>query len=230
MSLLDVLYPRFCLGCGKFGTYCCSACIASAPILQSLKCIACGKPTVHGRTHPECCSRWGLDGLVSFFRYGGLIKQVIHKIKYRFAYTIVPALFVHIPQGHIMRVINGMGGTPNQCVLIPVPLHPARLRRRGFNQAGHIAKALQQATGIPTCENVLYRVRNTPAQVTMRRRSDRLENVNNVFRVKALNGFPKNTLCILVDDVMTTGATLQNAAKALKQSGFKSVWAITLAQ
>lgn len=129
-----------------------------------------------------------------------------------------------------MRVINGMGGTRNQCVLIPIPLHPARLRQRGFNQAGHIAKALQKATGIPTCEDVLYRVRNTPAQVTMRKRSDRLENVNNVFRVKAFKGFPKNTLCILVDDVMTTGATLQNAAKALKQSGFKSVWAITLAQ
>ncbi|MHB9034435.1 MAG: ComF family protein [Anaerolineae bacterium] len=111
-------------------------------------------------------------------------------------------------------------------LIIPVPLHRARLRERGYNQSVLLAVGLAERTGIPAMESALLRTKNTPAQVGLSR-EQRHQNMHGAFRsMQSLNG--RNIL--LIDDVCTTGATLEACAEVLVASGAHSVQALTLAR
>jgi ComF family protein len=118
-----------------------------------------------------------------------------------------------------------------QSVFVPIPLHPSRRRPRGFNQAEIIAKVLSKRFTIPVRTDILKRVRKTVPQVEMKNRQERLSNMKGVFMVNNKNiSKVKQSTVILVDDVYTTGATMQSACEALKRAGVKTVWGLTIAQ
>ena len=129
-----------------------------------------------------------------------------------------------------------LGGLMASCVqkaglegdaLVPVPLHPRRLRERGYNQAELLAQQMGRRLGVPVAARSLVRVRNTPAQARSENRETRRANVAAAFRAKdAFDG----RRVLLVDDVCTTGATLEACAAALREAGAQEVWGVTLAR
>ena len=218
MHLLDFLFPKFCLACGKWGSYVCSSCFSKIHKLAYLKCSVCSRASFAGIAHPTCKKQFGLDRLISFFPYTGIIQKAIKTIKYRYAYRVIDDLLHHAPYLSL----------PKQSVFVPIPLHPTRQRLRGFNQAVIIACVLSKRFGISVQSDMLKRIRKTVPQVDMKNRQDRLLNMKNVFTIHTVPS--KNNLIILVDDVFTTGATMQSACEVLKRAGVKHVWGLTIAQ
>jgi len=221
MHLLDFFFPKFCLGCGEFGSYMCSSCFSKIHRFPYLKCPVCDRASIDGFTHPRCKKRFGLDRLISLFPYTAVVQKAIKAIKYRYAYKVTDDLlhYVLLPE------------LPKQLAFIPIPLHPSRRRLRGFNQAEIIARVLSKHFGIPVRTDILKRIRKTVPQVDMKNREDRLSNMKGVFIVNKdiIPSVQQNTT-ILVDDVYTTGATMQSACEALKRAGVRTVWGLTIAQ
>ncbi len=83
ISILDLLFPKRCVGCGKFGTYLCQKCFLKIEFVENPDCPICQRQAIGGKTHPKCFSRWGLDGLVVATRYRGPVKAAVRKLKYR---------------------------------------------------------------------------------------------------------------------------------------------------
>jgi competence protein ComFC len=112
-------------------------------------------------------------------------------------------------------------------LIVPVPLHPARQRERGFNQASLLAESLSAETSMP-CRGVLQRIRYTTTQTALDR-SERMENLHNAFRLRK-NADVRGLRVLLIDDVLTTGSTLSECARVLKRAGAISVHAVTAAR
>lgn len=234
MHFFDLLFPKSCLGCGRFGTYICPSC---SLVIQTTepskgKCPVCEKPAIDGITHPHCRTKYGIDGLTSFFRYDGIVKKAIKQIKYRYTFDITRELINCIPDSSFsafQKIIHSPLCIVHYC-LLPIPLHSSRYRDRGFNQAEIIAHALGKRLGIPVKTDLLIRVKKTIPQVEMKDRDKRLANMKDVFAIKNPQSAIRNSRIMLVDDVFTTGATLRSAASVLKHAGAKMVWGMTIAQ
>ncbi len=230
ISMLDLLFPKRCLGCGKWGNYVCPSCHGKMKPLQFLKCPVCEKQAIDGITHPHCRTKYGIDGLTSFFRYDGVIKRAIKQIKYRYSFDIINELIDCIPDSSFSILSTLLKTKPLNIYLVPIPLHRSRYNFRSFNQAEMIARALEKRLHIPVKTDLLLRTKKTIPQVEMKDREKRLVNMKNVFSVHnsyVINPIPN---VILVDDVFTTGATLRSASSILKCAGAKVVWGVTIAQ
>lgn len=225
MSVLDLLFPRRCLGCGRFGGYFCTRCRRSLVVIGANEtvCPICEKPAIDGASHPKCLTRYGLDGLISFFRYKGAMRLAIKTLKYRFVFDLVPELISLIPEAAyiFLRRLPPM-------VIVPIPLHVSRQRSRGFNQAELLGTELAARLHMPIRTDMLQRIKPTIPQAGIAKRQERLANMKDVFAVSApITG----ASCVfLVDDVFTTGATLRAAASTLKRAGVRSVWGLVIAR
>ena len=219
---LNLLFPKWCVGCGKVGDFICPSCRNTLPQIVSPVCPRCGRPQPSGILCPGCVS-WqaDIDGIRSPFRFDGVIRQAIHQLKYGNIRALAAPL---------ARLLNDYLGTypvPGK-VLVPVPLHRKRLRERGYNQSGLLTGELGKLTGLPVVDNCLIRQRSALPQVRTATVDERTSNVTGAFvcRDQRL----RNTQVLLVDDVATSGATLNACATALKAAGAASVWGLTLAR
>ncbi len=217
-GVLDTLYPPRCAGCGRRGGWVCAACERALPKLGEPWCGRCGVPTRYGR-----CRCDGLGESLQLVRsvapLDGWLRPAIHALKYggeaaradhlgEFLATALPA----------DGAIDG---------LVPVPLHPARLRWRGFNQSLLLAEAVAARSGLPV-RQALRRTRTTDPQVGLDAQ-ERARNVTDAFAVVPgidLDG----ARLLLVDDVITTASTLSACAAALAGGGAAFVGALTLAR
>lgn len=232
---LDLLFPRRCLSCGKFGKYICDSCVSMIQYIDTSVCPACEKPAVDGRTHPRCQRKYSLDGLTSIFSYQGVIREAIKKIKYKpFAFDISKTL-VSLTLKRINQE-DSLFSSLSQKVkqkphFVPIPLHQSRERARGFNQAEVLGRIFAQEWDLPFISDLLIRHRKTKPQVKLKGR-ERKENVKGAFKVNPNCQLPitnyKNIL--LFDDVWTTGATMRTCGNLLKRAGAKFVWGLTLAR
>jgi ComF family protein len=150
-----------------------------------------------------------------------VLRQAIHRFKYGGFKALARPLAELLARNLEIR-------TQPAEVLVAVPLHPRRLRDRGYNQSGLLARELGQLTGLPVEEGTLFRQRNSRAQVRTPDSEERRSNVSDAFgcRDDRLRG----RRVLLVDDVCTTGATLNSCAIALKTVGAASVWGLALAR
>ncbi len=228
MGILDFIFPKRCVGCGTLGQYICNLCRRSMRpvLLNEAICPVCERPAIDGATHPRCRTRYGLDGLISFFHYDVATKKAIKALKYRHVSDLASEFVSLIPSAHLTHIRATLSG--QGVGIIPIPLHVIRLRQRGYNQAEVLGEFISQALHVSMYTDILYRTRQTTSQVETKSRKERLRNMNDVFGVRA--GDIKGKSMILFDDVFTTGATTRAAANALKRSGVKRVWAVTMAR
>jgi len=185
-------------------------------------CPGCGKPQASGILCPVCRQRQTeIDGIRSPFRFAEVIREAIHQLKYRNLKAISPCL-----AGLLADYLQS-SPLPGEA-LVPVPLHPRRLRERGYNQSSFLARELGKLINLPVIEDCLVRVKEAQPQVRTATVEDRRKNVTDAF--KCQNGKVRGKQIILIDDVCTSGATLESCASALKSEGVTSVWGLTLAR
>jgi ComF family protein len=185
-------------------------------------CPRCGRPQASGIVCADCRRRQTtIDGIRSPFRFEDAIRKAVHGLKYRNLKAISPSL------ADLLANYVTSNPLPGEA-LIYVPLHPRRLRERGYNQSGLLARELGKHIDMPVIEDCLVRVNQTQPQVRAVDVEQRHRNVAGAFVCQDERASGKRI--ILVDDVCTSGATLESCAAALKDRGAVSVWGLTLAR
>lgn len=226
MAILDFIFPKRCLNCGKEGGYICENCLAKVPRAK-LVCPYCEKPSIDGMTHAKCKRVYGLDGLVSVWSYDGVVRRAILALKYKYATEIVKELSgCLVAELEHKKVIFG-----NKVVLTPIPLYWYRNNVRGFNQSEIIGKKIAEQFAWKFTPDILERKKSGTPQA-MLKGDARYQNIRGAFALSP--DYSSNYLVpsayVLFDDVFTTGSTLKEAASALKRKGAKSVWGLTIAR
>ena len=227
--ILDLLFPVRCISCGKDDFWICPDCFSKIRSLTDHVCAVCEKAfTPDGRTCLACKKKNPLDGLISATSYRqSFIASAVHYYKYRFVQDL------HIPLGNLLVECLKKTDLPLPNLVIPIPLHPRRLRWRGFNQsallADHVAKNLLPSATLDFSPNILRRCRYTLPQMQIKKYSFRQENIRGAFEVIDKNQI-KGKIVLLVDDIATTGSTIFECAKVLKIAGAREVFAIVVAR
>ena len=230
-ALQNLLLPPRCPICHELVTdsdqlHICADCLAALPKLSSPVCSICGIPfNGAGTDHP--CSRClqtppPYVAARAALRYEGACRDLIHRFKYEYKSHL------RRPLGLLTAELLADFATQQQPdLLVPVPLHSSRLRRRGFNQAVLLGEVLSRQWQIPLLRQGLKRTRPTTPQVelTLEQRS---HNLHNAFSVTDSNAI-RDRRIMLVDDVFTTGSTLAECARILQQAGCHTVSAVTVA-
>jgi ComF family protein len=221
-ALLDLLFPPRCVGCQRYGTWLCPECSSEIERIRGPLCPRCGQPGAESDRLCPACRRVTppIDGIRSAAYFEGVLREAIHRLKYRGVQALAR------PLGQLMAEQWAVWRIPAE-VIVPVPLHPARLSERGFNQAVLLAHQLEAAIGLPVETGCLVRTRATAPQTSLDAVARR-DNVWGAFR--CLDDRLAGRQVVLIDDVCTTGATLNACSVALQDIGVSSVWAYTLSR
>jgi competence protein ComFC len=219
--VLDLFFPRLCVGCGREGNLICTDCRRQLPALGPT-CPLCGRPQADEVICPACCARISpLDSVRSPYRFQGVVRQAVHDLKYRGLRAMARPLGELLAAYLVRRPIEADA-------LVPVPLHRRRLRERGYNQSALICRELSRLCGLPVVTEVVLRVSDTPPQVRAADAASRRANVAGAFVCR--DGRLKGKRVIVVDDVCTSGATLESCAAVLKGGGAAYVAGLTVAR
>ncbi len=198
---IDLFFPKKCLGCGKAGDYVCNDC------LNKIKTV----PVPYSNP---------------------LIKELIKKFKYHYVKELAQ------PLSRLLIAQCKMSHIPHNAIIVPIPLHKRKLRERGFNQAELLAKKVAEHLSLPL-EDALIRKKYTLQQARTQNYKQRRQALKNAFEINpefakkcvdANENLLKDRNIILIDDVFTSGATLSEAAKILKQAGAKEILGLTVAK
>lgn len=222
--LLDLIFPKFCVGCRVEGTFLCAPCRTElSPSAPS--CPVCSRRNFTGILCGPCAADTHLRRFLTPFSYRHpLVRELIHTYKYTGVRELAPLL-----AGEIVSFLDSYAIRPaGPALLAPIPLHRARERKRGFNQARLLANALGERLSLPVVP-ILRRSRATEPQTRLNSHDERRRNIANAFRVVGPEAIAGQTI-ILVDDVSTSGATLAEAARVIREVGCKTVWAIVVAK
>lgn len=216
---LDWLYPPACGGCGCKGQRWCLGCQKQVEILGSQVCPQCGSPQADRQLCPACRDKTDIRLIIrSWALFTGPVRQAVHRLKYRRDMGLGEAL-----AQPLIKTLVSLGW--HEDLILPVPLSPARLKERGYNQVALLARPLALACNFHYLPRALNRVRETQSQVGLSRRQ-RKENVAGAFRAEP--ALVRGKRVLVIDDVMTTGATLEACAYALLTAGALSVKGLTL--
>lgn len=221
--LLDFLFPKQCFICGQLGTVLCESCLGNILFVKFPTCFYCGAHTPRGQLCSLCRQKSFLTGLIVAAHYEeGPLKELIHQFKYSFKTVLMESLAKMLNFGLALR------GWGKEAVLVPVPLHPKKAWQRGFNQSYLLAKALAELRGMPVV-NALKRIKEKKPQIVLSGRKRR-QNLKNVFNLSSHFFKVEGKVVLLVDDVATTGTTLEECAKLLREAGAREVWGLVLAK
>ena len=230
-GLVSLLYPAFCAVCSRrvdTDENLCASCADEAPRIRPPFCAKCSQPFDGAITDSFTCVNCEnrvlhFDAAISVYCSRGVVRKLMHDFKY--------GRQIHLR--HLLgRWLVAALEDPRLAgrrfdLIVPVPLHAARKRERGFNQADLLARELQRASGL-RLEAVLQRTRYTTTQ-TQFDRLERMENLRGAFRLRRDSNV-QDLRVLLVDDVLTTGSTLSECAAVLKKAGALSVHAATAAR
>lgn len=244
--ILDILFPIKCVDCGIEGAWLCKKCFNKLQYERQQYCLHCKKENQFGRFCPVCAKNYALNGIWIACDYNNkIIAKLIQNFKYHFAtdISVILSSFLSLFFKHLIsksheysclktiklrnedRYLKILSNIHN-ALLIPVPLHSKREKSRGFNQAEKITEAISNNFNIPINNKQLLRIKYKKPQVQLKEQQ-RKENIKNCFK---WNGNKLNNQnVILIDDIVTTGATLNECAIVLKQAGAQQVWGLVVA-
>ena len=221
--ILQFIYPPICLACNS-----------ALQENDRLVCETCWQSieTVHSEDdlYQQFLAKLTSEGLISklyapfYFEKEGKLQSIIHGLKYQ-GYT---SLGVKAGRkiGELIRANNDLSKAD---ALVPVPLHPQKKRERGYNQSEFICRGIEEVTGIPVRTDLLHRQKYTISQ-TQLSLEERKENVGDAFEINEMRRDDiSGRSFILIDDVITTGSTINACAKALADAGARSVYAAAIA-
>lgn len=226
---LDLLFPPHCAACQRLGAWLCTDCLNEIEAIEPPVCQYCGLPQAHPQasgSHAAVCVRCQispiqLDGLRAYAIHSGPLRKAIHQFKYEDLRGLAGLLGQLMADGWNRLAPHDLEFD----LIVPVPLHRNRQRQRGYNQAALLARELGHCLQLPVVEDAVVRSRATAPQVDLNAQARRA-NVRNAFECNGKDLLGKRVL--LVDDVCTSGATLESACLALRGAGASSVWACTL--
>lgn len=222
-SILDFIFPTECLDCGAEDELLCKDCFNKIELRNLKQCPLCNKQQPKDKLCPACKETSYLDEIIICADYENeILQKTIRYFKYKYVKDLGAAL------GQIMiNKYKQIKQLPN-ALIIPTPLHQRRTLERGFNQAELLAEQFADYFDLPILNQVLYRQKNIEHQANLNKKQ-RLKNIKGCFTIKNIE-LIKNQNIILVDDVITTGATLNEQAKLLKQNNARKVWAVVIAK
>jgi ComF family protein len=228
-TILDILFPIRCIFCRKEYFWVCPTCRPEILLNSFQFCPYCEKIVTLNGSACENCQKNKDDSLDSLIVAGQYTQKELTKLIHLFKYNFISEL--HIPLGDLLLRAYLKNTLPLPSFIIPVPLHPKRLRWRGFNQSELLGRYLSQnlAPGmeIPLSQDGLFRKRYTSPQMKIKNYHQRKANLKDAFRIKNKQ-VAQNKIILLVDDVATTGSTLFECARILKNNGAKKVFGIVL--
>lgn len=222
-DFVSLIYPVVCLGCGR-----------NEPVIEGILCYKCY------RTLPVAFYLWeernpleillmgrilSLGRAYAFLEFSqhSVVQHLLHQLKYNHKKQVGYFL-----GKEFATLLMQRGKTIQADFIIPVPLHQKKLRMRGYNQSMEIAKGIAEVWNINIAEKYLFRSRFTETQ-TRKSRQERKHNVEGGFYVEERGEVLKDKICILVDDVVTTGATIEACAQVLEEAGVLEINILTLA-
>lgn len=200
MNIIDLIFPKKCLECGKPGKYICENCLNKVPP-----------------------GGWIKRDVYSVWKYKGVIRKAIISLKYKYATEIADELVSYLATS--LKTNYLVSGA---CCLVPIPLHWHRKNFRGFNQSEEIGKRVAEEMGWKFISDLLVRKKSTVPQVQLTGPARR-KNLKGVFAVSPSILVSKYPSIVLFDDVFTTGSTLYEAMNVLRKAGAKKVWGLTIA-
>lgn len=222
-KVLDTTFPARCVSCNKEGSFICEACRQTTRYIGDRCCRLCGEPVTKIGTLCSQCEReqLNIDGIRSIYYYEGAVKDAILQLKFHGIKSIAQFL-----AGHMAEYAAGHGMDAD--VIIPVPSHARRLRERGYNQAELLARALATVSGVAIEPKALRRAKLVRSQSSSSSREERRKNVIDAF-VSAGDSVSGKRI-LLIDDVCTTGYTLEACSRELRSAGASEVRALTVAR
>lgn len=232
MFLIDLLFPKFCLGCSYIGVYICRSCQEKLKPIKSDFCFYCKKPSLFGLTHSNCTNKYGIDGILAIYHYNPILKRIIKNIKYRLAIDVWKE-FYKIIEPQVITKLDFYKKLSSDYIIQPIPLSKIKYNERGFNQAYLISTFFQKFLHFPIVD-LLVRKKETSSQAQIKNKGGRYLNVRGAFAInpncKDAKFCVSTKNIILIDDVVTSGATIKEAARVLKKAGAKKIYILTLAK
>lgn len=221
--LLDFIYPKECAGCHREGWWICPKCKKQIVPIKSFYCPKCKKITPNGQFCSTCRRHFALTGIIIAAHFHrGPLREAIHSYKYESIFGLEDyfrPLLIHRLRDRLPK---------GDKIIIPIPLHPKKKKYRGFNQAERLAKIIAEEFTLPLELNALKRIKKTEAQMSLSKK-ERRQNIKGAFRINRQTNL-KNKTILLVDDVATTGLTLNEAAIILSSAGARRIWGVVIAK
>lgn len=226
--LLDIFFPPFCLNCQKHlnvAQFLCNDCFGAIKLNSAPFCPVCRKRLAENKICRHGRQRFSYLLLAASSYDDPILKNLIHYYKYKSFKNLTPLL------GEIIiKYINSLSS--KFCILnsviVPIPLYPSRERKRGFNQAKLLAEFVGQKLNLELAA-ALKKIKNIKPQAQLKSGEERIKNIEGCFGITNPE-FVKNKNIILIDDVFTSGATMNEAVKTLKQNGARKIIALVLAR
>jgi ComF family protein len=232
-----LLFPPYCIGCGRISDELfCAECAAQLPRVLPPICPRCGKPLHTSVPRVNCghCSShdWTIKAARALFKYEGAGREAMHRLKYGgrrgLARFFGNALAQEAGNANALAGLFGWELGEEAQLVVPVPLHPRKRFQRGFNQNELVLRFYAPVLGLPVAAGALARKKLTRPQVRLTE-AQRFDNVRGAFAVlPRMRAEVEGRRVLLLDDVITTGATINAAARALKKAGAERVYALAL--
>ena len=216
---VDAVFPPRCVSCRAFGRFVCGGCLARMVRAEHPRCDVCWQPSAESPCQNCRRRQQAFTAVRSVYAFGGPARDLIHALKYSGLSAVAPLI------GEEMAGLLLRWG-PGVSAIVPVPMGGSRERRRGYNQSALLAREIGRYTGIPVAGRALVR-RAGPSQVEQPDEAARRANAKDAF---AAGREPVSGGVLLVDDTMTTGATLDACARVLKSAGADRVYGLTFAR
>lgn len=226
---IEAIFPASCYGCGAADSYLCERCLGIVGALPEPRCPHCATRLPFGELPNACRAAIHASRFFCCADYHTpSIRNAIHDFKYAGAFALAPDLARYIRAWIFRRGYAELFADPT-ILVVPVPSHPKRQRERGFHPAAKLAESFAQQMNLAYCGDALMKTKNNPPQVETKSADQRRENVKGVFILHKPQLVRGRTV-LIVDDVCTTGATITECARAIRDGKPKKIWALTVAK
>lgn len=220
--ILDTIFPIECIGCKKEGKWICDECFSKIELMEAQHCPICNDESELGMLCEKCEGKSRVEQILVVTHYDDkIVARAIHLLKYKNIKDLaLPLSLILAKYIKKLKLKNSL--------LIPIPLHKKKLRERGFNQTELIARKISEKLAIPLDPSILSKIKNTKSQMSLDPLTRR-KNIKGAFRCDEPREIKGKTI-ILLDDVCTTSATLEECAKVIHLHKPKKIIAAVLAR